>query len=144
MTVKLYTYTKDKIIADKSSYLTLLDTVSCDIIGDFNILKPTIKITKTANSLACNYVYIVELGVYFFVVDKQGLTAQHIELKLDNDVRYTYLNAIKLSDVTATRSNMYNKNIPDTMALSVPQQKITYRKLSQALTGESYIMIVGG
>lgn len=145
MTVKLYTCTADILKADKSGSLTqLAEITGVNIYGDFNILKPSIKIDANANSLVCNYVYIVELGRYYFVTDKQGLTATHIILSLENDLRYNFLNTIRNSDVTATRSNMYNKNIPDTMALNIPQEKITYRKLSEALTGENYILVVGG
>lgn len=144
MTVKLYTYSKDKLIANKSSYLTELATITCNIVGDFNILRPTIRVETSSNTLTANYVYIVELGVYFFVTGRKGLTANHVELELENDVRYTYYNSIKASDVTATRSNFYNKNIPDTMVLNSASKKIQYRKLSQALTGENYICIIGG
>ena len=145
MTVKLYTCTADKIKADKSGSLTQLAEISgVNIYGDFNILKPSIRMDSNVNSLACNYVYIVELDRYYFVTDKQGLTATHIILSLENDRRYNFLSVVQNSDVTATRSNMYNKNIPDTMALNIPQEKITYRKLSEALTGENYILVVGG
>lgn len=144
MTVKLYTYSKDKLIANKSSYLTELATISCTIVGDFNILRPTIRVETNSNTLTANYVYIVELGVYFFVTGRKGLTANHVELELENDVRHSYYNSIKASDVTATRSNFYNKNIPDSMALNSASKKIQYRKLSQALTGDNYICIIGG
>ena len=145
MTVKLYTCTADKLKADKSGSLTQLAEVSgVNIYGDFNILKPQIKIDANSNSLTANYVYIAELGRYYFVTDKTGLTATHVILSLENDRRYNFLSVVQNSDVTATRCNMYNKNIPETMALNVPQEKITYRKLSSALTGENYILVVGG
>lgn len=144
MTVKLYTYSKDKMIANKSPYLTELATISCTIVGDFNILRPTIRVESDSNTLTANYVYIVELGIYFFVTGRKGLTANHVELELENDVRHSYYNSINASDVTATRSNFYNKNIPDNMAMSCASERITYRKLSQALTGNNYICIIGG
>lgn len=144
MTVKLYTYSKDKLIANKTPYLTELATISCTIVGDFNILRPTIRVETNSNTLTANYVYIVELGVYFFVTGRKGLTANHVELELENDVRHSYYNSIKASDVTATRSNFYNKNIVDNMALNSASKKIQYRKLSQALTGDNYICIIGG
>lgn len=144
MTARLYSYQKDKLIANKAPYLTQLAEVSCTIVGEFDILVPTIRLESVNSALNCNYVYIVELGVYFFVTGRKGLTANHVDLELNNDVRHTYYTAIRVSKVTATRSNFYNKNIPDSMALSCASQKIQYRKLSQALTGSNYICIIGG
>lgn len=145
MEVKLYTNTADTQRADKTGYLTLLATVTgVNVYGDFDLQQPQLKLDANSNSLTANYCYIVELGRYYFIQKHLGRTATHVTLQLDLDRRYTYLNTIKNSDVTATRSNMYNKNIPDTMALNVPQEKVTYRKLSSALTGENYILVVGG
>ena len=145
MTINLYTCTADPLKADKSGSLTLLESVSnVNIYGEFNILAPQLKLDANANTLSCNYVYIQELDRYYFVKEKTGLTATHVILTLENDYRYNFLTVVRNSDVTATRCNMYNKNIPDTMALNIPQEKVTYRKLSSALTGENYILVVGG
>lgn len=144
MTVKLYSYQRDKLIANKSPYLTQLAEISCTIVGDFDILRPTIRVETSTSTLNCNYVYIVDLGLYFFVTGRKGLTANHVDIELENDVRHSYYNSIKASDVTATRSNFYNKNIPDSMALNSASKRIQYRKLSQALTGDNYICIIGG
>lgn len=145
MNITFYTCTADTIKADKSGSLTTLKTVtSAQIIGDMNILSPRIKVVADADTKAANYCYISDFDRYYFVKDKVGLSGTHIELLLENDLRYNFLSVIQNSDVTASRSNMYNKNIPDPMVLTVPQEKITYRKLSEALTGESYIAIIGG
>lgn len=144
MTVKLYSYQDDKIIANKSGKLNYITDAVCDIVGEFNILSPTIRLNTATSSLNTNYVYIQELGLYYFVEDRRGLKANHIDLVLKEDLRYNYYNAVRSSQVTATRSNFYNKNIPDTMALNVPQEHIQYRKLSDALTGQTYIVIIGG
>ena len=145
MNIKFYTCSADPLKADKSGSLTQLAELNgCTIIGDFNILFPRIKVTANANTKAANYCYLSDVDRYYFVKDKVGLSATHIELDLENDLRYNFLSVINNSDVTASRSNIYNKNIPDPMVLSVPQEKITYRKLSDALTGESYIAIIGG
>mgnify|MGYP007092152702 CR=1 FL=1 len=145
MNITFYTCTADTIKADKSGSLTTLKTVtSAQIIGDMNILSPRIKVVADADTKAANYCYISDFDRYYFVKDKVGLSGTHIELLLENDLRYNFLSVIQNSDVTASRSNMYNKNIPDPMVLTVPQENITYRKLSEALTGESYIAIIGG
>ncbi len=145
MNITFYTNTADTLKANKSGSLTTLKTVSsAQIIGDMNILSPRIKVIADADTKAANYCYISDFDRYYFVKDKVGLSGTHIELLLENDLRYNFLSVIQNSDVTATRSNIYNANIPDPMALSVPKEKITYRKLSQALTGETYIAIIGG
>lgn len=144
MTVKLYSYQGDKILGDKSSKLIELATLQCTIVGDFNILSPTIRLETNNHSLNANYVYISDLGLFFFITGRKGLTAHHVDLELTNDVRYSYLTSIRVSDVVATRSNFYNKNIPDKMALNIANQRVQYRKLSSALSGSNYICIIGG
>lgn len=145
MNITLYTCNADPLKANKSGSLTTLATITgATIYGEMNILTPKIKLDANNNSLTANYCYISDLDRYFFIKDKVGITATHVILQLENDRRYNFLNTIKNSDVTATRSNMQNKNIPDTMAMNIPQEKVTYRKLSSALTGENYILIVGG
>lgn len=145
MNITFYTNTADSLVADKTLHLTTLKTVTgAQIIGDMNILSPRIKVIADADTKAANYCYISDFDRYYFVKDKVGLSGTHLELLLENDLRYNFLSVIQNSDVTANRSNMYSKNIPDPMVLTVPQEKITYRKLSEALTGESYIAIIGG
>ena len=145
MEVRLYTNTAPAQRANKSSYLTLLATVTgVNVYGDFDLQQPQLQMDANSNSLTANYCYIVELGRYYYIQKHVGRTATHVTLQLDLDRRYTYLNTVKNSDVVATRCNMYNKNIPDSMAMSIPQEKVTYRKLSSALTGENYILVVGG
>lgn len=144
MNISFYNFTGDKKEADKSSKIILLSTVSATIVGDFNLIDPVIKVETSSDALSCNYVYISSLNKYYFVLDRQGLTAHHVNLVLHEDLRYNFIHSIKASDVTATRSNFYNKNIPDNLALRIPQQRIQYRKLSEALTGQTYIVIIGG
>lgn len=145
MNITFYTCTADTIKANKVGSLTTLKTVTgAQIIGDMDILRPRIKVIADADTKAANYCYISDFDRYYFVKNKVGLTGTHITLDLQNDLAYNFYTVVNNSDVTATRSNIYNANIPDPMLLSVPQEKITYRKLSQALTGETYIAIIGG
>ena len=144
MTARLYLNNADTLVCDKSAHLTQLAEVNVVPYGDFDLIKPRIKIDVNNFSTACNYVYLSDFGNYYFVTNKVGLTAQHIILDLYCDLRYTWRNVIRNSNVTATRSNIMNKNIPDSMALNSASKKIQYRKLSQALTGENYICIIGG
>ena len=145
MNITFYTCNADTIKANKSGHLTTLKTVTnAQIIGDMDILEPTIKVVADSNTKTANYCYISDFDRYYFITNKVGLTGTHIELKLRNDLAYNFYNVVRNSDVTATRSNIYNANIPDPMALSIPKDKITYRQLSQPLTGETYIAIIGG
>ena len=90
-----------------------------------------------------NYCYIPDFNRYYFITG-QELDGKTLYLTCHVDVLMTYKNDIRTSNGTATRSNFYNKNIPDSMAIEIPQQKITYRKLSATLTGETYVCIIGG
>lgn len=116
---------------------------TCALKNGSSIEDPVLYMEHDASLFACNYVYIADFGRYYFVTGRE--LVEHTEyITCHVDVLKSFADDIKASKGTATRSNFYNRNIPDTMALELPQDRVQYRKLSEALTGETYIAIIGG
>ena len=116
---------------------------TCSLKDGTSVEDPVLYMKHEANLFACNYVYIADFGRYYFITGKE-IDGKTLYITCHVDVLKTYAADIKASKGTASRSNIYNKNIPDTMALEIPQEKIQYRKLSNALTGGTYIAVIGG
>lgn len=141
MTVKLYTLNINPIVVNKT--LNTPTDYTCTIKDDMDILNPVLELAFDASILSKNYMYIQDLGRYYFITNIQ-IDGPRIIITGHVDVLKTYSTAIKSGNCTATRSNYKNKNIPETLALKLPQNRIQYRKLSSALTGSTYIVIIGG
>lgn len=116
---------------------------NCALKNGSSIEDPVLYMEHDAILFNTNYVYIPDFGRYYFVMGRE--LVEHTEyITCHVDVLMSFKTDIKSSKGTATRSNFYNKNIPDSMALELPEDRVQYRKLSNALTGETYIAIIGG
>lgn len=141
MNVKLYNLSINPIIVDKTLGIPVSKTA---VIKDtLDVLNPVFELDYDSSILSCNYMYVQDLGRYYFINNIEIIN-HVITITGHVDVLKTYSSQIKAGKCTATRSNYKNKNIPESLALNIPQQKIQYRKLSQALSGETYICIIGG
>lgn len=141
MTVTLYQVSINPIVVNKS--LGTGTDKSCTIKDNLDVLNPVIELDFDASILSKNYMYIPDLGRYYFIQDIKIIN--HVIVVTGHvDVLKTYGSQIRSGQCTATRSNFYNKNIPESLALNLPNDKITYRKLSPALSGNTYICIIGG
>lgn len=116
---------------------------TCAVKDGITLEDPVIYMAYDSSLLGLNYAYIPDFGRYYFVTGKE-IDGKTIYISLHVDVLMSFKNDILASKGTATRSNFYNRNIPDTMTLNIPQDRIQYRKLSEALTGQTYIVIIGG
>ena len=141
MTVTLYQVSINPIVVNKS--LGTGTDKSCTIKDSLDVLNPVIELDFDASILSKNYMYIADLGRYYFIQDIK-IVNHVIVITGHVDVLKTYGSQITAGQCTATRSNFYNKNIPESLALNLPNDKITYRKLSPALSGNTYICIIGG
>ena len=116
---------------------------TCSLKNGSSIEDPVLYMEHDTQLFQTNYVYIPDFGRYYFVTGRELI--DHTEyITCHVDVLKTFADDIKASKGTATRSNFYNRNIPDSMGLELPQDRVQYRKLSEALTGETYIAIIGG
>lgn len=141
MTVKFYSVSINPIVLNKT--LGTATDKTCTIKDNMDIINPVVELAYDAAILGKNYMYISDLGRYYFITNIE-IVGHRIFVTGHVDVLKTYNSQIRAGNCTSTRSNFYNKNIPDALYLPVPQDKITYRKLSSALSGDTYICIIGG
>lgn len=142
MTVKLYSLSINPIVLNKT--LGTATDKSATIKGTLDVLNPVFELDFDASILTKNYMYVADLGRYYFITSIE-IVNHVIIIQGHVDVLKTYNSEIRAGKCTATRSNQRNNTIPDTMVMTLPTEKITYRKLSTPVsTGETYVLIVGG
>lgn len=142
MNIRLYNLTYNHIKINK----IIPDTYTSKTIefkGDMNILDISFELSYSSELIGKNYAYIPDLGRYYFI-KPVGIIGQKILFEGHCDVLKSWSSVIKSSNCIATRSNFKNNTIPDPMILELPSEKITYRKLSSAITGGTYVAIIGG
>lgn len=116
---------------------------TCSLKNGSSIEDPVLYMEHDASLFACNYVYIPDFGRYYFVIGRE--IVEHTEyITCHVDGLMSFKNDILNSIGTVTRSNFYNKNIPDKMVMPLPGENVQYRKLSGEITGSNYVLIVGG
>lgn len=116
---------------------------NCAVKDGITLEDPVIYMTYDSSLLGMNYAYIPDFGRYYFVTGRE-VDGKTLYISLHVDVLMSFKNDILASVGTATRSNFYNKNIPDKMVASLPGENVQYRTLSSAFTGETYVLILGG
>lgn len=116
---------------------------NCSVKDGITLEDPVIYITYDSSLLGLNYAYIPDFGRYYFVTGRE-VDGKTLYISLHVDVLMSFKNDILASVGTATRSNFYNKNIPDKTVASLPGENVQYRTLSSAFTGETYVLILGG
>ena len=141
MTVKLYTMSLNPIVLNKT--LGTATDKTATIKGTLDVLNPVFELDFDASILSKNYMYVPDLGRYYFITSIEVVN-HVIVIQGHVDVLKTYNSAIRSGQCTATRSNQKNLTIPDTMVMTLPTEKIKYRKLSTAITGGTYVLILGG
>lgn len=117
--------------------------VSCNLLYPADLHDPMLRLEHDASSMTYNYAYIPDFGRYYYV-DPPELEGKEDIFSLHVDVLMSFSTDIKNSPCIATRSNKGNDDIPDPMILEIPSEKIMYRKLSTAITGGTYVAILGG
>lgn len=103
MTIQLFNSTAELNVLNKSSYLTLVATLTGTLREGCNVTDPSI--TIEFNSLPnFNYVYIPELNRYYFVKDIDNVRNKLWTIRLHIDVLMTYKTQILQLEVEVDRN----------------------------------------
>lgn len=141
MTVTFYQLSINPIVLNKS--LGTGTDKTCVVKDNLDVLNPVFELDFDASILSKNYMYVADLGRYYFITSIEIIN--HVIIVRGHvDVLKTYNSQIRSGKCTATRSNKKNLTIPDTMVISLPTEKIQYRKISSEITGGTYVLILGG
>ena len=161
MTCYLYNISADARKVDKvelgvtpytEAHTAVKPTAALDIIS------PTFIFDYSAAALACNYLYCVEFGRFYFVRNIAVDTAGRINITCAVDVLQTYANQIKNSYATILRSESIGqptKYIDNKLPVypskknvtSIVMEQVTVPLNSQLSTsdGDNYLLtVVGG
>ena len=141
MVVNFYhiTFNKNRVVKTVGTPVVL--TVSLKSPCDLH--DPVIELVHSSANMTFNYAYVPDFGRYYYV-DPPEIDGKIDVMRLHVDVLMSFSNEIKASDVIASRSNFHNKQFDDNMVKPESDKFIEYRQLSQALTGETYVAIIGG
>ena len=150
MKIILYKSIADNRLLDKSSKITVIDTIdTAHIKDDTSIISPSIVLSykKISTLRKCNYLYIPSMGRYYYVNDivlKQGGL---YELKCHVDVLMTYKGDIRnITTLILRQENLNNPYIEDGQLL-VRANRV-YEKHTIGRVGDSadhyYLTVNGG
>ena len=150
MKIILYKSIADNRLLDKSSKITVIDTIdTAHIKDDTSIISPSIVLSykKISTLRKCNYLYIPSMGRYYYVNDivlKQGGI---YELKCHVDVLMTYKGDIRnITTLILRQENVNNPYIEDSQLLV--RTKRVYEKHTIGKVGDSadhyYLTVNGG
>lgn len=141
MNVTFYnaTFNRKRVVKTLPSGTTI--AVSIKDICDLH--DPVLRLVHDDSHMSFNYAYIPDFGRYYSV-DPPEIDGKEDVFYLHVDTLMSFANDIKNSKGIATRSQYYNKNIADSLVMTLESEKVRYRKLSSAITGGTYVAIIGG
>lgn len=117
--------------------------VECQVTAPCDILNPVLKLEYNAD-FPYNYFYIPDFERFYYLTKPAEIDGPIMYISLHCDVLMSWQTDILGSIGTATRSNFSNESIPDKMVMALPSESIQYRQLSEEITGNNYVLIVGG
>ena len=159
--INLYKFIGDRKQLNKDSNhgSTLLETVSGNFRGDVNLINPVIEIQPTQTSTIailtkqCNYVYIADLGRYYFVDDIVCKAGNIIEMHLSLDVLFSWATQILALEQgivarngEASNSNLYldDSEIHVYNNPHIVTYEFTYASGSLTFGNPAYVLAVAG
>ncbi len=116
ITLTLYQFTGEKIICDKTKFLTNKKDLTGVLRDNTSILSPVIMIEQTSdfNIYHFNYCYIPSLGRYYFITDEVTNTNQLWTIPLKVDTLMSHYDTIILQNAFVSRNeHEYNYSIKD-------------------------------
>lgn len=106
MTVNLYKIAKDMRVIDKIAGAVPLNNTPVTIkpTEKVSLLSPTFEIDMDAVYMTANYLYCDTFDRYYYIRDVRVNTAQRLELDCFIDVRQSFMNDMKNSELTVIRN----------------------------------------
>lgn len=127
MTFKFYHYIYNKKFINKAPYLTDPKTLTTDkVAGDQDLENPVLTITSTGTTevASYNYCYIQDWDRYYFIVKRNWLASNVMQIWLQEDYRYTAKTLIQAQTGLCRYSGLGNTNLIDGRVTFKPEAKI--------------------
>lgn len=151
MTVTLYKTSDDRRVVTKT-LTSIASNVTIIPKEQLDILTPRIRLAWNSAYLAANYMYISDLGRYYFISDMLLNTGHNIDIIGNVDVLMTYASQIKALEATIIRSESVGAPTmyPDDKLPIIPNKKsVTSVVMPNSVhnnfpTATNYILTVRG
>ena len=148
MNVILYSSPGERNIIGRTK--TLLQSMTAtQATSVMSVETPELLLDANANALACDYVYVTELGRYYFVNSKEIINGNQYKLYLESDPLESFKASILSSQAIAKRStNKGNPEIEDPLMVFKNIPRYITRKCPTGFapdgTGSCYALVLGG
>ena len=150
MTLNLYRNTAEKERVDKTSFLSVVGTLTGTLRRATSLLNPEIDINR--DLIDFNYVYIPIFNRYYYVENVASLVTGMWRVSLRVDVLFSYRSEIaELSAYVDRQENNYNPELVDNEVIANNSSSYEYTKLgrnanfgSDKLAIDSFSFVLGG
>lgn len=151
-TIKIYSYSCEKIALNKADNWELIDTISGSWkSANVDVLKPDITIEATNNlTLAkilkqANYVYLADTDRYYYVTGMSAGSGNIISLSLEVDACMSWLAALKNEKVVVDRQEKsWNTYLNDGFIRTYNNPYTVVKEFPTGFTASRFILAVAG
>jgi hypothetical protein len=151
-TIKVYSYSCEKIALNKADNWELIDTISGSWkSANVDVLKPEITIEATSNlTLAkilkqANYVYLADTDRYYYVTGMSAGSGNIISLSLEVDACMSWLAALKNEKVVVDRQEKsWNTYLNDGFIRTYNNPYTVVKEFPTGFTASRFILAVAG
>lgn len=144
MTGKFYINKSDtnvvyKTLDNESEPITIL------LKNDTSIIKPVFTLTGSNFNYASNYIYVEELGRYYFITDVVKLAGGIVQLSCEVDVLMSFREEIlNLNGTVARSESLYNGYLIDNQYQTFSYENIVTKKFPNSMDNDSVILMTMG
>ena len=151
-TIKIYSYSCEKIALNKADNWELIDTITGSWkSANVDVLKPEITIEATSNlTLAkilkqANYVYLADTDRYYYVTGMSAGSGNIISLSLEVDACMSWLAALKNEKVVVDRQEKsWNTYLNDGFIRTYNNPYTVVKEFPTGFTASRFILAVAG
>lgn len=128
MDITLYTNTADPRVVDKTNYLTQVAALtSAKPFYPLNITTPHFRLAYNQSFKSINYVYVPDLGRYYFINSMVLESGNAMIISCDCDVLMSFKTSVQNLDCICIRNERdFNKYIPDDIPTSCKVRTTCY------------------
>ena len=152
MSIKCYLYqnTAEKIVVDKTAYLTQQFELDILIKDNTSVMDPTFYFSFTSTQSMTkyritNYAYVPDLDRYYFIKNFRIVRSGVVELNCHVDVLMTYRTSIKQQRAIVYRQqNRSNLYLNDGVFKVYQNPIVLTREFPSGFTTQSFVLAVAG
>lgn len=123
--------------------LELVETMSGSFKQPFNVLDPTLQLSKAIDVLTYNYVYIPEVERYYYVTSQPVYQHGYYEISLHEDVlESTKTDFLPLPAIIARQQSKYNAYLNDSRYPVLNKQQVNTLPFPSGFSNHNKMVVV--